>query len=204
MFSIACHIVYLQNFSDTWPVIPLSAPSFIASCILVVADHFLWFFHFSRISHDARHQRAYRNALTPKVPGFAEIATFFGICVWLAPLFLFLSLSANDNALPMSSGNFPVFYLCLIITSLPIRRIRNPDLCVNKNLPDTHLPLPIDILRSFLQLRSSHPYKAFPKGYFRRNYRTPVTPHASPTALTDCRVRLRHALAWASRPKIRP
>lgn len=37
------------------------------------------------------------------VPNFGEIATFFGICVWLAPLFLFLSLSANDNALPLNA-----------------------------------------------------------------------------------------------------
>lgn len=29
-----------------------------------------------------------------------DIAAFFGICVWFVPLFLFLSLSANDNALP--------------------------------------------------------------------------------------------------------
>ncbi|KAF7352600.1 DUF396-domain-containing protein [Mycena venus] len=44
-------------------------------------------------------------ALPPKgTPGFTEIATFFGICVWAAPLFLFLSLSANDNALPVTTG----------------------------------------------------------------------------------------------------
>lgn len=34
--------------------------------------------------------------------GFMDVAAFFGICVWAAPLFLFLSLSANDNALPSS------------------------------------------------------------------------------------------------------
>ncbi|OJT12527.1 hypothetical protein TRAPUB_10928 [Trametes pubescens] len=38
------------------------------------------------------------------VPNFGEIATFFGICVWLVPLFLFLSLSANDNALPLNAA----------------------------------------------------------------------------------------------------
>lgn len=35
---------------------------------------------------------------------FMDIATFFGVCVWLVPLFLFLSLSANDNALPVSQS----------------------------------------------------------------------------------------------------
>jgi hypothetical protein len=108
MFSIICHIIYLQNFSNTWPVISLSTPSFIASCTLVIVDHFLWFFHFARISQDAQHQRTYRGAPTPNVPGFTEIATFFGTCVWLAPLFLFLSLSANDNALP--TGNYSLLH----------------------------------------------------------------------------------------------
>jgi len=34
---------------------------------------------------------------------FTEIASFFGICVWFIPLYLFLSLSANDNALPTTT-----------------------------------------------------------------------------------------------------
>lgn len=102
IFSIACHVVYLQNFSHTWPLISLTSPSFLASCVLVIADHFIWFFHFARITNEARHLRTYRG-LTVEVPSFTEIASFFGLCVWLAPLFLFLSLSANDNALPMSA-----------------------------------------------------------------------------------------------------
>lgn len=103
-FSILCHIVYLQNFSNTWPIISLTSISFMSSCILVMADHFLWFFYFSKLTQTARHT-AYRGGGYGKrneVPGFASIATFFGLCVWLAPLFLFLSLSANDNALPIS------------------------------------------------------------------------------------------------------
>ncbi|KAF8640124.1 hypothetical protein AX17_001360 [Amanita inopinata Kibby_2008] len=61
----------------------------------------MWFFYFARITHEARHRRTYRGP-PPDVPGFTEIASFFAICVWLVPLFLFLSLSANDNALPLS------------------------------------------------------------------------------------------------------
>ncbi|TFK43681.1 phosphatidylinositol phosphate phosphatase [Crucibulum laeve] len=101
-FSITCHIIYLQNFSHTWPIISLTSPSFLASCALVVADHFIWFFHFAKMTNEAKHLRTYRGPV-PNVPGFTEIASFFGICVWLAPLFLFLSLSANDNALPLSA-----------------------------------------------------------------------------------------------------
>ena len=75
-----------------------------ASCVMVVADHFLWFFHFARMTQDARLKARvyYRGQPAVVAPGFADIATFFGICVWLAPLFLFLSLSANDNALPLN------------------------------------------------------------------------------------------------------
>ncbi|KAI0306824.1 transmembrane adaptor Erv26-domain-containing protein [Multifurca ochricompacta] len=105
-FSILCHLVYLQNFSHTWPVISLTSPSFIASCILVVADHFMWFFHFARRTHEARQaaHMSYRGGPVVKAPTFGDMATFFGLCVWLTPLFLFLSLSANDNTLPTSGS----------------------------------------------------------------------------------------------------
>ncbi|KAH9899713.1 DUF396-domain-containing protein [Cubamyces lactineus] len=107
LFSIFCHIVYLQNFTPTWPFISLTSPSFIGSCVLVVLDHFMWFFYFARITQEARHRahRAYRGPPPPHpIPNFGDIATFFGVCVWLAPLFLFLSLSANDNALPVNAS----------------------------------------------------------------------------------------------------
>jgi Transmembrane adaptor Erv26 len=116
LFSMLSHFVYLQNFSYTWPVISLTSPSFLGSCVLVIADHFLWFFYFARITQEPRNMgmRTYRMHSPPKnVPSFAEIATFFGICVWLAPLFLFLSLSANDNALPTTAGMLTVFLLLL-------------------------------------------------------------------------------------------
>lgn len=72
-------------------------------------NHFLWFYYFSLRSREVRHrsQRTFRGpgrAGDSSAPGFADIATFFALCVWLVPLFLFLSLSANDNALPTSSN----------------------------------------------------------------------------------------------------
>ena len=107
VFSIVCHIVYLQNFTPTWPLISLSSLAFISSCILVVTDHFMWFFYFSRLTSQARSARGrmYRGP-NSDVPGFSDIATFFAVCVWLAPLFLFLSLSAGENALPTAGGEF--------------------------------------------------------------------------------------------------
>ncbi|KAG6378768.1 DUF396-domain-containing protein [Boletus reticuloceps] len=103
LFSIICHCIYLQNFSTHWPLISLSSISFISSCALAIANHFMWFMHFSHLARDARQSYRHRGSL-PNAPGFTDMATFFGICVWLVPLFLFLSLSANDNALPTSSG----------------------------------------------------------------------------------------------------
>lgn len=105
LFSILCHAVYLQNFSSAWPLISLSSFSFIASCILAVANHFTWFLYFSRVSREVRHSYSRHRGPATEIPGFADIATFFGVCVWLVPLFLFLSLSANDNALPTSGSS---------------------------------------------------------------------------------------------------
>jgi hypothetical protein len=39
-------------------------------------------------------------ATTSDYPTFTEIASFFGLCVWLVPFALFVSLSAGDNVLP--------------------------------------------------------------------------------------------------------
>lgn len=115
LFSIFCHFVYLSNFTPAWPLISLSSFSFISSCILVLVDHFVWFFYFSNRTQESRHvpRRSRHHSdgwILPQEPtpalSFFDIATFFGICVWLVPLFLFLSLSANDNALPISQCNF--------------------------------------------------------------------------------------------------
>jgi hypothetical protein len=85
----------------------LSSVSFISSCVLAILDHFLWFSYFSHIIRESR-QYYHRHALPP-VPSFLDITTFFGIFVWLAPLFLFLSLSANDHALPTSGSGQSTF-----------------------------------------------------------------------------------------------
>jgi hypothetical protein len=40
-------------------------------------------------------------------PSFTEIASYFGLCVWLVPFVLFVSLSASDNVLPTMSSEAP-------------------------------------------------------------------------------------------------
>lgn len=110
--GILAHVVYLQNFSRTWPAISLTSLPFLASCVLVVISHFVSFSHFSERARDPRH--AYGGGYGAKKMGsagrggrqmapedtFLDVATFFGLCVWLVPFYLFLSLSANDNVLP--------------------------------------------------------------------------------------------------------
>ncbi|WWC90152.1 uncharacterized protein L201_005085 [Kwoniella dendrophila CBS 6074] len=111
IFSIFCHLIYLTNFSSSWPYISLTSLKFISSCLLVISDHFIWFFHFAHLAQESKKFKS-----TPKykygyggqnrlinqnnTPAFGDVAAFFAICVWFVPLFLFLSLSANDNALP--------------------------------------------------------------------------------------------------------
>jgi len=104
IFSIICHLVYLQNFSATWPLISLTSISFLSSCVLVIGDHFIWFIYFTKVTNNAHHLRTYRG-VAAATHSFAEIASFFGICVWFTPLYLFLSLSANDNALPTTAAD---------------------------------------------------------------------------------------------------
>lgn len=110
ILGVISHLVYLSNFSSTWPYISLTSPRFIASCLLVVADHFTWFFHFTAKANEAKRLRQpkyrYGGGAYNDGPAFMDVAAFFAICVWFIPLFLFLSLSANDNALPSFGESF--------------------------------------------------------------------------------------------------
>lgn len=77
------------------------------NAVLVLANHYLWFKHFSRAQ-----ERAYRNMSSYydppcDVPSFTEIASYFGLCVWLVPFALFVSLSASDNILPTMGSEGP-------------------------------------------------------------------------------------------------
>jgi hypothetical protein len=70
-------------------------------------NHYVWFKHFSN-----HQQRAYKNMSSyydnpEDVPTFTEIASYFGLCVWLVPFALFVSLSASDNVLPTMGSEAP-------------------------------------------------------------------------------------------------
>ena len=70
--------------------------------VLVLVNHFLWFRHFSTPPIPSSASIYDR----PEIPTFTEIASYFGICVWLVPFSLFVSLSAGENVLPSMGSEY--------------------------------------------------------------------------------------------------
>lgn len=70
-----------------------------------MVNHYVWFRHFSDSQSRAYQRTSYFDKAD--VPSFAQIASYFGLCVWLVPFALFVSLSAGDNVLP-TMGTEPV------------------------------------------------------------------------------------------------
>ena len=74
--------------------------------VLVLLDHFLFFRHFSALPPPRSHvyDRFSTDPLSLRseidTPSFGQVAAFFGICVWLVPFGLFVSLSAGELVLP--------------------------------------------------------------------------------------------------------
>lgn len=116
VLGVISHGVYLSNLRH-FPVVKLSDPLFLGSCVLVVLNHWFWFRHFSAPPHlrsypyrgdnsgsGWRYDR-YSNPYADQ-PTFTEIASYFGICVWLVPFALFVSLSAGENVLPSMGSEY--------------------------------------------------------------------------------------------------
>ncbi|XP_014288336.1 protein TEX261 [Halyomorpha halys] len=80
MLSQIVHLVILLDF----PYITINSFSFISAILLFIINHYLAFGFFSGIF----------------MP-FYELLGYFTICIWLVPFALFISLSANDNVLPI-------------------------------------------------------------------------------------------------------
>ncbi|OCK77233.1 DUF396-domain-containing protein [Lepidopterella palustris CBS 459.81] len=102
--SIASHAVYAQNLRR-FPIVKLTDPLFLLSCALVIANHYLWFRHFSAPPPRSTPSYPYSPS-SPSLPTFTEIASFFGLCVWLVPFALFVSLSAGENVLPSMGSEY--------------------------------------------------------------------------------------------------
>jgi hypothetical protein len=83
LVGIVAHASYFALLRS-FPFIELVSVNFIGSALLLVANHAIWFRHFT-ITYYA----------------FPEIVAYFLLFVWLVPFVFFISLSANENALPM-------------------------------------------------------------------------------------------------------
>ncbi|KAF2790727.1 DUF396-domain-containing protein [Melanomma pulvis-pyrius CBS 109.77] len=103
--SIVSHVIYAQNLRR-FPIVKLTDPLFLLSCGLVISNHYLWFRHFSAPPTHNRSSSSYPYSRDTDMPSFTEIASYFGLCVWLVPFALFVSLSAGENVLPSMGSEY--------------------------------------------------------------------------------------------------
>jgi hypothetical protein len=108
LLGVASHAVYASNLRH-FPIVKLTDPLFLLSCGLVIVNHWLWFRYFSEPPPYRGAERLMRDRYsTPlyNTPTFTEIASYFGLCVWLVPFALFVSLSAGENVLPSMGSEY--------------------------------------------------------------------------------------------------
>lgn len=76
--------------------------------VLVITNHFLWFRHFSTAPFNTPPSSRYPKSRYDQLdmPSFTEISSYFGLCVWLIPFSLFVSLSAGENVLPSMGSEY--------------------------------------------------------------------------------------------------
>lgn len=100
IFSIASNVVHYQNLKR-FPFLSLSSSTFICTCILVALNHYFWLKYFNNVNMNSQVRLNSTHTHTRRA-SFAEVTSFFAICIWSVPFALFLSLSAGDNVLPTS------------------------------------------------------------------------------------------------------
>ncbi|KAJ9655145.1 erv26 super protein [Neophaeococcomyces mojaviensis] len=110
LLGILSHCIYLTNLRH-FPIVKLSDPLFLLSCVLVLVNHWMWFRWFSSPTAfekrgNLRGRDRYNSGYNYNQPSFTEIASYFGICVWLVPFALFVSLSAGENVLPSMGSEY--------------------------------------------------------------------------------------------------
>ncbi|KAL5121980.1 erv26 superfamily protein [Pleosporales sp. CAS-2024a] len=104
VLSVVSHGIYAQNLRR-FPIVKLTDPLFLLSCALVITNHYLWFRHFSAPPPRSSYS-AYPYSRDANIPSFTEIASYFGLCIWLVPFALFVSLSAGENVLPSMGSEY--------------------------------------------------------------------------------------------------
>ena len=83
MAAHGCYLWLLQSF----PFVKMLSPAFLASSVLLVLSHVMWFQHFLSHFHQTTH-----------------VLCFLFLNVWLVPFGFFISLSANESILPGRSS----------------------------------------------------------------------------------------------------
>ncbi|NP_001280447.1 protein TEX261 [Acyrthosiphon pisum] len=83
--GLLSHIVYYFLLTD-FPHFNLTSLSFISSIILLIGNHVLAF-------------KFFRQRYTT----LSEVFSYFTVCLWMVPFMFILSLSANDNTLPITN-----------------------------------------------------------------------------------------------------
>eukprot|EP00276_Gloeochaete_wittrockiana_P008736 CAMPEP_0184650496 /NCGR_PEP_ID=MMETSP0308-20130426/8021_1 /TAXON_ID=38269 /ORGANISM="Gloeochaete witrockiana, Strain SAG 46.84" /LENGTH=210 /DNA_ID=CAMNT_0027084045 /DNA_START=54 /DNA_END=686 /DNA_ORIENTATION=- len=89
LVGLAAHAMYYQLLKS-FPFISLKSPQFLGSLALLGADHWIWFRYFRRVYYRPYH-----------------VLGFFLLVVWLVPFGFFISLSINENVLPMDGAPAP-------------------------------------------------------------------------------------------------
>ncbi|CAH0403869.1 unnamed protein product [Chilo suppressalis] len=82
LFQQLLHVVLLKEF----PVVRVTSFSFITAVSTLVLHHYLALKYFGTVFYN-----------------FSEVLAYFTLCLWVVPLALFVSLSANDYVLPTTS-----------------------------------------------------------------------------------------------------
>ena len=87
-----CHGAYAWLLND-YPRLELSSPAFILAILAFLLSHYSWFTFLA-------------SGEGPFLP-FVNSLGFFAVFVWLVPFSLFVSLSINDNELPLGAPQAP-------------------------------------------------------------------------------------------------
>ncbi|KAF3481717.1 SVP26 [Arthroderma uncinatum] len=114
-------MVYAGNLRR-FPIVKLSDPIFLSSCVLVGLNHWMWFRYFSSPDYNSGsgaptswNRGGWKSpggssynyyGAAVDTPSFGEIASYFGLCVWMIPFALFVSLSAGENVLPTMGSEY--------------------------------------------------------------------------------------------------
>lgn len=105
LFSLFSNFIYNLNLKKFPNNINLLNPIFLFSCLLALINHLIWFNYFNNPYIPTIDERLNPYFKSPYYPNFTEIASFFAILIWLFPFALFISISSNENGLPISIDN---------------------------------------------------------------------------------------------------